>query len=228
MDALVDIAFNCIQDSLSKNKSAGKFGRKQPRRLSGPPTAIQSKLDSDIALNVGQGSIPSLTIEDEQAAAATMHEPHTTAKIEQGGAVDPLYPSTRSQAKSKKQQRELNDNAGKNWFNMPATKITPEVLTNLKLLKMRHVFDPKHFMKQDKSKLPKYFQIGTEVDTPLDYYANKGVAKKKTLVDVLLADESVRKYHKKRFKEIQTKRMVASKGKFKKSKKPLPKKGKRK
>ena len=53
-----------------------------------------------------------------------------------------------------------DDNAGEKWFNMPATKVTPEILTELRLMKMRHVFDPKHFMKQDKTKIAKYFQFG--------------------------------------------------------------------
>ena len=35
---------------------------------------------------------------------------------------------------------------------MPLQKVTPEIETTLKLMKMRHVLDPKHFMKADKRK----------------------------------------------------------------------------
>jgi hypothetical protein len=74
----------------------------------------------------------------------------------------------------------------------------------LKLLKMRHVLNPKHFMKADKGKkLPKYFQIGTEINGPADYYTQGASKKKTTMVDELLADASFRKYHKNKYNQIQ-------------------------
>lgn len=70
---------------------------------------------------------------------------------------------------------------------------------------MRSALDPKHFYKKNDMKvLPKYFQIGHVIDTPLDYYANRGLKKnkKKTLVDELMADAEFQKYQKKKYKEI--------------------------
>jgi hypothetical protein len=50
--------------------------------------------------------------------------------------------------------------AGKDWYELPATKITDEVKRDLRLLKLRGVYDPKRFYKSfDDSKFPKYFQV---------------------------------------------------------------------
>ena len=70
--------------------------------------------------------------------------------------------------------------------------------------------------------------IGTEVDNPLDHYANRGLKKKKSMVDELLADATLRKYQKKRFREIQGAKAEKSRGKWKKSTKPGGKAGRRK
>ena len=52
------------------------------------------------------------------------------------------------------------ESAGPKWFNLPATKITPEIERDMKLLKMRNVLDSKrHYKKNDSSSLPKYFQV---------------------------------------------------------------------
>jgi len=106
----------------------------------------------------------------------------------------------------KKRKASAKDTTGQKWYGMPATKITPEIETTLKLMKLRHVFNPKHFMKKDKSKgLPKYFQIGTVVDAPQDFYS-EGVSKKKRkkkLVDELIEDRDFRNYHKNKFATLQ-------------------------
>lgn len=234
MAGLVDNAFVTMQASLdqgAKGKSRGKGKVKGSaalrRALAGPPTAIQSRLDKEVALHIGPNR-SAINAADEQVAVDAMLRPTLTASIEKGGAVAPLHPSQRQRDKAKKQARALNDNTGEKWFNMPATKVTPEILTELRLMKMRHVFDPKHFMKQDKTKIAKYFQFGTEVDNPLDHYANRGLKKKKSMVDELLADATLRKYQKKRFREIQGAKAEKSRGKWKKSTKPGGKAGRRK
>ena len=92
---------------------------------------------------------------------------------------------------------------------------------------MRHVFNPKHFMKVDKSKsLPKYFQIGTVVDSAQDYYS-EGVSKKrakKKLVDELLEDKGFHNYHKKKFAQLQADK--TKKGRGRPGKKPFKKRRK--
>lgn len=83
--------------------------------------------------------------------------------------------------------------------------MTDEIKNDLEILQMRSALDPKHFYKKNDMKvLPKYFQIGTVIDSPLDYYANRGTKKnkKRTLVDELLADAEFQKYQKKKYKEV--------------------------
>jgi hypothetical protein len=141
------------------------------------------------------------------------------ASIEKEAAT-PRLASVRAAKAEKKREAKVHDNAGKKWFGMQATEITPEVATTLKLLKMRHVLDPKHFMKADNGKkLPKYFQIGTVVNGSQDYYAEGGKKKKANMVDELLADASFRQYHKKKYNNIQaTKVKVHTKKHFAKKK----------
>jgi hypothetical protein len=43
---------------------------------------------------------------------------------------------------------------------MPATEVTDELKSDLEVLQMRSVLDPKHFYKKNDLKvLPKYFQV---------------------------------------------------------------------
>ncbi|KVH88568.1 hypothetical protein Ccrd_026483, partial [Cynara cardunculus var. scolymus] len=58
-------------------------------------------------------------------------------------------------------KKQVKDTTGKNWFDMPAPTLTPELKKDLKLLKLRNVIDPKRHYKKGDSKLnifPKYFQ----------------------------------------------------------------------
>uniref|UniRef100_A0A2P2LYS9 rRNA-processing protein fcf2 n=1 Tax=Rhizophora mucronata TaxID=61149 RepID=A0A2P2LYS9_RHIMU len=77
--------------------------------------------------------------------------------------VDGPYVPPKDPAKLKKLIRKQDkDTLGKDWFDMPAPTLTPELKKDLQLLKLRSVIDPKrHYKKGDsKSKtLPKYFQV---------------------------------------------------------------------
>lgn len=49
---------------------------------------------------------------------------------------------------------------GKDWFNLPATKITDSVRHDLDLVRMRSALDTKRFYKKNESEAyPKYFQV---------------------------------------------------------------------
>lgn len=63
--------------------------------------------------------------------------------------------------------------AGKQWFDLPAQQLTDETRRDLKLLQLRGTFDPKRFYKSSDHKkgLPKFFQIGTVVEAPADFYS---------------------------------------------------------
>ena len=67
--------------------------------------------------------------------------------------------------------------AGKQWFDLPAQQLTDETRRDLKLLQLRGTFDPKRFYKSSDHKkgLPKFFQIGTVVESAADFYSGRGV-----------------------------------------------------
>nr|XP_033327949.1 deoxynucleotidyltransferase terminal-interacting protein 2 [Megalopta genalis] len=105
----------------------------------------------------------------------------------------------------KERRKERAKTKGKDWFNMRAPEMTPEVRHDLQVLQMRSVLDPKHFYKKNDMKvLPKYFQIGKVIDSPMDYYSSRLSKKerKKTIVDELMADAEFSKYNKRKYKEI--------------------------
>ncbi|XP_034840898.1 deoxynucleotidyltransferase terminal-interacting protein 2 [Maniola hyperantus] len=102
-------------------------------------------------------------------------------------------------------KREREKTKGPQWFNMPVPEMTEELKNDLQVLKMRSALDPKHFYKKnDMEVLPKYFQVGKIMDSPLDHVNERLTRKdrKRTMVDELLADAEFQKYNKKKYKEI--------------------------
>ncbi|KRT80255.1 hypothetical protein AMK59_6978, partial [Oryctes borbonicus] len=118
-----------------------------------------------------------------------------------------VVPSTIVSKRKLKQlkKKEIEKTKGKKWFHLPATEMSDEVKTDLEILRMRSVLDPKHFYKKnDLEVLPKYFQVGKVLDSPLEHYNNRLTKKerKRTLVDELLADAEFNKYNKRKYHEI--------------------------
>ncbi|CAI8617623.1 unnamed protein product [Vicia faba] len=111
-------------------------------------------------------------------------------------------------------RQQVKDTAGKQWFDMPAQTMTPELQRDLKLLKLRDAIDPKRHYKKGGSKsktLPKYFQVGTIVGSPLDYFSGRLTKKerKETLADELLADQNLSAFRKRKVREIEEQRQPA-------------------
>ncbi|KAI9143322.1 Fcf2 pre-rRNA processing, partial [Paraphysoderma sedebokerense] len=100
------------------------------------------------------------------------------------------------------------ETAGSKWFNLPATELTPEIERDLMLLKARNVLDPKrHYKKGTINEIPKYFQIGTIIAAPHEFYSSRIPKKdrKQHLIDELMADMESKKYYRKKFGEVMTK-----------------------
>ncbi|KAK1134316.1 hypothetical protein K0M31_012091 [Melipona bicolor] len=118
-------------------------------------------------------------------------------------SVPPYELSKRAlQAKNRKERAKTK---GKDWYNLPAPEVTPEIRHDLQVIRMRSVLDPKHFYKKNDLKtIPKYFQIGKVMDSHLDYYSGRLTKKerKNTIVDELMADAQFSKYNKRKYKEI--------------------------
>ncbi|XP_018328569.1 deoxynucleotidyltransferase terminal-interacting protein 2 [Agrilus planipennis] len=128
----------------------------------------------------------------------------------------------------KLRQKERQKTKGEKWYGLPATEVTEEIKHDLEVLQMRSALDPKHFYKKNDLKvLPKYFQIGKVLDSPLDHYNNRIPKKqrKRTLVDELLADAEFSKYNKRKYKEIIEEKQKTDYKAWRKAKK-LKKKGK--
>ncbi|RXN39334.1 deoxynucleotidyltransferase terminal-interacting 2-like protein [Labeo rohita] len=100
---------------------------------------------------------------------------------------------------------------------MRAPELTEELKNDLKALKMRSAMDPKRFYKKnDREGLPKYFQVGTVVDNPVDFYSSRIPKKqrKRTIVEELLADAEFRSYNKKKYHEIMAEKAAQAAGKM--------------
>ncbi|MBZ3883892.1 Deoxynucleotidyltransferase terminal-interacting protein 2 [Sciurus carolinensis] len=116
----------------------------------------------------------------------------------------------------KKRRKERQKTAGDGWFGMKAPELTDELKNYLKALKMRASMVPKRFYKKnDRDGFPKYFQVGTVVDNPADFY-HSGIPKKqrkRTIVEELLADSEFRKYNRRNYTEIMAEKAANAAGK---------------
>ncbi|XP_067270235.1 deoxynucleotidyltransferase terminal-interacting protein 2 [Pseudorasbora parva] len=139
--------------------------------------------------------------------------------FEKKDAVPPQKESKHAAKNKRKAEREKT--SGDGWFNMKAPELTEELKNDLKALQMRSAMDPKRFYKKnDREGFPKYFQVGTVVDSPVDFYNSRIPKKqrKRTIVEELLADAEFRSYNKRKYQEIMTEKAAQSAGKMKKHK----------
>ncbi|OXB57935.1 hypothetical protein ASZ78_003921 [Callipepla squamata] len=143
-----------------------------------------------------------------------------TPDFERKECVPPFRESLQQLKKQRRAEREKT--TGDGWFGMKAPEITSELKNDLKVLKMRASLDPKHFYKKnDRDGLPKYFQVGTVVDSPIDFYHSRIPKKqrKKTIVEELLADSEFRRYNKRKYQEIMSEKAAYAAGKRNRKKK---------
>eukprot|EP00003_Mantamonas_plastica_P022798 TRINITY_DN394_c0_g2_i1.p1 TRINITY_DN394_c0_g2~~TRINITY_DN394_c0_g2_i1.p1 ORF type:complete len:379 (-),score=120.72 TRINITY_DN394_c0_g2_i1:114-1250(-) len=131
-------------------------------------------------------------------------------KMQFGQMLDPYHSKKMARKLGMDEQhgKTVQETSGKGWFDMPATQLTPEIMQELKVLRMRGYLDPKrHYKSQDSKKIPKFFQIGTWVESKADFYSSRIPKKqrKTRLVDELLEDAKFRSYAKKKFKKVSDK-----------------------
>ncbi|XP_029988605.1 deoxynucleotidyltransferase terminal-interacting protein 2 [Sphaeramia orbicularis] len=139
--------------------------------------------------------------------------------FEKKDAVPPYSES--KQALKLKRRVERKKTTGDAWFNMKAPELTQELKADLQVLKMRGSMDPKRFYKKnDRDGFPKYFQVGTVVDNPVDFYHSRIPKKerKRTMVEELLADAEFRHNNKKKFQNIIAEKAAQGASKRKKHK----------
>ncbi|KAL2233349.1 rRNA-processing protein fcf2 [Sesamum indicum] len=159
-------------------------------------------------------------ISSKEAETSALYKPNSQL-------IDGLFlPPNDPRKLNKLSKKQVKDTAGKNWFDMPAQTITPELKKDLQLLKLRSAVDPKrHYKKGDsRSKtLPKYFQVGTVIESATEFFTGRLTKKerKTTLADELLSDGNLREYRKRKVREIEEVNRPAGvdKWKLKKSRK---------
>ncbi|XP_029356733.1 deoxynucleotidyltransferase terminal-interacting protein 2 [Echeneis naucrates] len=145
--------------------------------------------------------------------------------FEKKEAVPPYSES--KQALKLKRREERQKSTGDGWFNMKAPEISQELKGDLQVLKMRGSMDSKRFYKKnDRDGFPKYFQIGTVVDNPVDFYHSRIPKKerKRTMVEELVADAEFRHKNKKKYQQILTEKSAKGAGKRNKKKNKFHKK----
>ncbi len=103
---------------------------------------------------------------------------------------------------------------------MPRTKLTPELKQDLRVLRMRDVLDTKQFWRKDTRKdfIPKFCHVGTVVDGPLDAHSSDRLtrrARKRTIVEEVLASAEATAKFKSRFSDIQARKQSGKKGYYK-------------
>ncbi|CAO3665512.1 unnamed protein product [Umbelopsis ramanniana] len=120
----------------------------------------------------------------------------------------------------KDKQKEKEATAGKGWFDMPKTEITPEIKRDLQVIRLRNVLDCKRHYKKSDLKDPTYFQVGTVIEGPTEFFSSRLTKRerKQTIVDELLADDEARGYYKRRFLDVQSRTQNGGKKHFKKVK----------
>jgi LOC100145586 protein (fragment) len=122
-----------------------------------------------------------------------------TPGIEKQETIGCYRKSRRVAKKEAKIEREKN--AGKGWFNLPSKSDNPNLELDTMMIKYRNVWENKRFYKKREKQEAKFCQIGTVVDAPENYYADRVTrkARKATIVEELLQDKEFKDNLKKRF-----------------------------
>lgn len=180
-----------------------------------PPLAERSLQEAEEAAALQW--VPQSKLPSPQVAGSVEDSLETAARRSaQATGRMSVAPPLDARAAERAARKAAPDTAGRRWFDLPATPITPEVKTDLRLLALRGAFDPKRFYrKPDATKFPKYFQMGTVVEGPADFYSGRmtKAERKQTLTEELLSDSRLVDTHKRRFGRLQAERSKFSKRK---------------
>jgi hypothetical protein len=107
--------------------------------------------------------------------------------------------------------------------------MTEELKNELEVVRMRNALDPKRFYKRSENKkLPKYFEIGKVMESPLEHHSTKNEKKRKakSLVQELMDDSQFQDFQKKKFKEAEEHKKHTTYNKALKKMRKLKKKNK--
>ncbi len=100
---------------------------------------------------------------------------------------------------------------------MPVRELDEETKAEIRAIQLRSFVNPKKFFKKNElTKFPKYFQVGTVVEGPTDAQDRrlKRRERKQNVAEELLAEDERIQYSRGKFKEIQAEREALSKKKL--------------
>ncbi|KAK6349687.1 hypothetical protein TWF696_005966 [Orbilia brochopaga] len=209
IDALLAEAETRMRESASATAKI-----KEPINHRNPKLATSKAIKSYI--HNGPGGTASITETARKAASSKSHLP-------QGKPTELPFMRVDDPVKIDKANKEKKDKtAGPAWYHMPATEVTPQIKRDLQMIKLRNVLDPhKHFKGDDwKGKLPKFFQMGTLIEGPTEYYSARlnNKDRHKSMVDEVLANGESKSRFKRKYAEIQAKKRSGRKEFYKKLK----------
>lgn len=122
-----------------------------------------------------------------------------TPGFEKKHSVPPYSEGKKAMARKRRQEKATTKEG---WFDMKAPEMTEELEADIEAMQMRgSTASWSAYKKKDHKNTPKFFQIATVEDSPLDFYHSRIPRKerKRTIVDELLADAEFRKSNKKQY-----------------------------
>ncbi|GER52641.1 Fcf2 pre-rRNA processing protein [Striga asiatica] len=171
-------------------------GRRVAGQMSGNKTVVGLSWEPNLAVfsSTGKEKCPETEI-------SALYKPNSEL-------VDGLFlPPNDPRKLNKLIKKQVKDTAGKNWFDMPAQTMTPELKKDLQLLK-----------------------VGTVIESATEFFTGRLTKKerKATLADELLADSTLGDYRKRKVREIEEANRPAGVDKWKRSKSKKHAKGRKK
>lgn len=117
------------------------------------------------------------------------------------------------------QSSDRTKSAGPKWFHIQSHPFTESLQQDLKVIQNRNYMDPKKFYKSSDINTSnigkKIYQVGTVVEGTGEFFSSRLTKKqrKSTLAEELMADEKIRNYTKRKFKEATSKQRPQKKNK---------------
>ena len=109
--------------------------------------------------------------------------------------------------------------AGPCWFDMPRTNLSSEVKTDLNLLKLRNVLDPRRHYRSENTRASasEFSQLGQIIQGPTEFFSSRlpNKERKRTLVYEVLANEQFTGRFKKKYNNIQASKTSGKKAYYK-------------
>ncbi|KAF8322457.1 Fcf2-domain-containing protein [Clavulina sp. PMI_390] len=175
--------------------------------------------------------------DDRQAPASLVNDPDVervsklaaTTSIASTLPAAPELSKKTGQPLTKAEKKALKDaTAGPGWFDLPAPPASelPRLAREVEALRLRNSLDPKRFYRKEDTRagpLPKHFALGHIVAEGGAFEGGGGgrgrddlprAARKRTIVDELMADDEARTYAKRKFAELQSVRDERGRGTY--------------